>query len=191
MVSISTGSGDQGDTGILGPDRLDKCHPRIKAYGDIDELNSEIGVCLASSGDDDLAISPPIRNQLEEIQSLLFSLGADLAQPGCGVDEGTEVRVGAKHTQKVTDWIHQWERELPPLKEFIIPGGHLNAALMHRARTICRRAERNTVEFSRSAKGEGQQAIIFLNRISDLLFLHARAVNQSHGISDVPWKPDP
>ncbi|MEE2889858.1 MAG: cob(I)yrinic acid a,c-diamide adenosyltransferase [Planctomycetota bacterium] len=188
MGSISTGGGDTGDTGVLGAGRFDKCHPRIEAYGSVDELNSEIGVCLASSGDNSATIPQPIRDQLDEIQSLLFSLGADLAQPGCGIEQGTELRVGAKAIDKLTGWVHQWEQELPPLKEFIIPGGNLNAARLHLARTVCRRAERRTVEFCRSS-GEGQQAIVFLNRLSDLLFLQARAANQADGIEDVPWKP--
>ena len=189
MGSISTGGGDTGDTGVLGAGRFDKCHPRIEAYGVVDELNSEIGVCLSSnSSESPLKNSPAIRKQLEELQSLLFSLGADLAQRGCGIEEGTELRVSDRDTDRITGWIHQWERELPQLKEFIIPGGNVIAARLHRARTTCRRAERRTVEFSRSS-GEGQHAIVFLNRISDLLFLQARAANRADGIDDVPWKP--
>ena len=189
MGSISTGGGDTGDTGVLGAGRFDKCHPRIEAYGAVDELNSEIGVCLSTAGVDSAAAeSPSVQSQLEEIQSMLFSLGADLAQPGCGTDEGPALRVAATKIDKITDWVHRWEQELPPLKEFIMPGGNLTAAQLHRARTICRRAERRTVEFSRSS-GEGQQAIVFLNRLSDLLFLQARAANQADGIADVPWKP--
>ncbi|MEC9476623.1 MAG: cob(I)yrinic acid a,c-diamide adenosyltransferase [Planctomycetota bacterium] len=189
MGSISTGGGDTGDTGVLGSGRFDKCHPRIEAYGAVDELNSEIGVCLSTQGPESTAgASTTIQSQLEEIQSILFSLGADLAQPGCGIEEGTTLRVAAPQIDRITAWIHRWEQELPPLKEFIIPGGHITAAQLHRARTICRRAERRTVEFSRSS-GEGQQAIVFLNRISDLLFLQARAANQAAAIADVPWKP--
>ena len=94
----------------------------------------------------------------------------------------------AKAIDKLTGWVHQWEQELPPLKEFVIPGGNVTAARLHRARTTCRKAERKTVEFCRSS-GEGQQAIVFLNRLSDLLFLQARAANQADGIADVPWKP--
>lgn len=188
MVSISTGAGDTGDTGVLGPGRYAKCDLRIEAYGTVDELNSDIGICLSDRLEPAPGSSLSIQSQLEEIQSYLFSLGADLAQPGCGIQEGSDPRVATEAIDKLTNWVHQWESELPPLKEFINPGGHITAARIHRARTTCRRAERRTVEFSRST-GEGQQAIIFLNRLSDLLFLQARAANHAAGIADVPWKP--
>ncbi|MGB1397630.1 MAG: cob(I)yrinic acid a,c-diamide adenosyltransferase [Planctomycetota bacterium] len=193
MGSIATGGGDKGDTGVFGSGRLPKNHSRIEAYGSVDELNSEIGVIIAAgnpphaSGGHNLPES--IRTQLERIQSLLFDLGSDLAQPGCGKEDGPSTRIGDHHSNQLTDWIHEWESALPALKNFIIPGGSLNAALLHRARTVCRRAERKTVQFLNEA-AEGHSAVVFLNRLSDLLFLHARAANQAEGIPDVPWIAD-
>jgi cob(I)alamin adenosyltransferase len=193
LASIATGGGDEGDTGVLGSGRLPKNHSRIEAYGSVDELNSEIGVIIAAgnpphaSGGHNLPES--IRTQLERIQSLLFDLGSDLAQPGCGQENGPAPRIGSSHADQLTTWIHEWEAALPPLKNFIIPGGSLNAALLHRARTVCRRAERKTVRFLNEA-AEGHSAVVFLNRLSDLLFLQARAANQAEGIQDVPWIAD-
>ncbi len=190
MTSIATGGGDEGDTGILGSGRVSKNNPRIEAYGSVDELNSEIGVVLASGSpphcDPQRVLAPKIQLQLTKLQSLLFDLGTDLAQPGCGSQSGPSTRITKKHSDLLTEWIHEWEAILPPLKQFIIPGGSLNAAHLHRARTVCRRAERNTVQFLKEA-AEGHSAVVFLNRLSDLLFLQARAANQSDGLSDVPW----
>ena len=141
MGSIATGGGDKGDTGVFGSGRLPKNHSRIEAYGSVDELNSEISVIIAAgnpphaSGGHNLPES--IRTQLERIQSLLFDLGSDLAQPGCGKEDGPSTRIGDPHSNQLTEWIHEWESSLPALKNFIIPGGSLNAALLHRARTVC------------------------------------------------------
>ena len=190
MTSIATGGCDGGDTGVLGSGRLPKNHSRIEAYGSVDELNSELGVIIAAGNPPHASgghnLPETIRQQLERIQSLLFDLGSDLAQPGCGQDDGPATRIHSTHSDQLTDWIHQWEATLPALKNFIIPGGSLNAALIHRARTVCRRAERNTVQFLNEA-AEGHSAVVFLNRLSDLLFLQARAANQAEGIPDVPW----
>ncbi|OUU20268.1 MAG: ATP:cob(I)alamin adenosyltransferase [Planctomycetia bacterium TMED53] len=190
MNSIATGGGDEGDTGVLGSGRLPKNHSRIEAYGSVDELNSELGVILAAGNSpyasEDTLLPDQIRQQLQEIQSLLFDLGSDLAQPGSGQSDGPDTRINSTHSDKLTQWIHDWESTLPPLRQFIIPGGSLNAALLHRARTVCRRAERNIVRFLKDA-AEGHAALVFLNRLSDLLFLQARAANQAEGIEDVPW----
>ncbi|MDE0958034.1 MAG: cob(I)yrinic acid a,c-diamide adenosyltransferase [Planctomycetota bacterium] len=187
MNSITTGDGDLGDTGILGSDRLQKCHPRIEAYGAVDELNSDLGVCLSMLAASKASIPPALDPQLREIQSMLFSMGADLAQQDCGLKGGASPRIGQPHVDRLTDWIHRWEADLPPLKEFILPGGDPIGAQLHRARTTCRRAERRTVEFSGST-GEGKSAVVALNRISDLLFLHARGANLALGHQDTPWK---
>ncbi|MDE0961173.1 MAG: cob(I)yrinic acid a,c-diamide adenosyltransferase [Planctomycetota bacterium] len=195
MNSITTGGGDLGDTGILGSDRLQKCHPRIEAYGAVDELNSDLGVCismipssnLSSSDSSSPSIPIAIESQLREMQSMLFHMGADLAQQDCGLEGRASPRVGQPQVDLLTGWIHQWEAELPPLKEFILPGGDPIGAQLHRARTTGRRAERRTVAFSGSS-GEGKSAVVVLNRISDLLFLQARVVNLSLGHPDRPWK---
>ena len=190
MGSIATGGGDAGDTGVFGSGRLPKNHSRIEAYGSVDELNSEIGVVIAAGNPPHASgghnLPETIRQQLEQIQSLLFDLGSDLAQPGCGQTDGPPTRIHSTHSDQLTQWIHEWESTLPALKNFIIPGGSLNAALIHRARTVCRRAERKTVQFLNEA-AEGHSAVVFLNRLSDLLFLQARAANQAEGIQDVPW----
>jgi len=193
LNSIVTGGGDEGDTGVLGSGRVPKNHSRIEAYGSVDELNSEIGVILAAGNKSHAAegkqLPEKISQQLQQVQSLLFDLGTDLAQPRCGQSDGPETRISSTHSDLLTQWIHDWESSLPELRQFIIPGGSFNAALLHRARTICRRAERKTVQFLKDTD-EGHSALVFLNRLSDLFFVHARAANQAEGIDDVPWISD-
>ena len=180
-MSIATGTGDQGDSGVLGGSRVPKDHARLEAYGTVDELNAAIGVALAE------APPPTVAEQLEKLSHWLFDLGTDLATPEAGLEGGPELRIDAGKVETVTGWIHAFEEELPPLRAFILPGGSKGAAALHLARTICRRAERRVVTH-RTGTGEATVAMVFLNRLSDLLFLHARAANIASGCGDVEWK---
>jgi cob(I)alamin adenosyltransferase len=180
-MSIATGTGDQGDSGLLGGDRVPKDDLRLEAYGTLDELNAAIGGAIAHA--------PPeaVGEQLELVSHWLFELGTDLATPGVGSDGGPAAKLDEAHTATLTAWIHQLEKELPPLRAFILPGGTEAAAALHIARTICRRAERRVVSLMR-ATGEGRAGMVFLNRLGDLLFLHARATNIARGRGDVEWR---
>lgn len=178
-VKIYTKTGDRGDTGLFGGERVSKASTRVCAYGDVDELNSTIGVVRLDPIDeatDDL---------LRAIQSELFNLGAELsAKPG--KDTGVP-RVDDAEIELLEQAIDRTEKELSPLKTFVLPGGCAAAARFHVARTVCRRAERTVVGLA--SEIEVRPSIIrYLNRLSDLLFVLARLANHREGVSDVPWK---
>jgi cob(I)alamin adenosyltransferase len=180
-VKIYTKTGDDGLTGLLGPGRFRKSDPRIEAYGSVDELNAVIGVALASDPESD----PD--GWLAQVQNDLFAVGAALADPN---------PEGKFHNAIKTDQIARLERGidameegLPPLSQFILPGGTSSASRIHLARTVCRRAERNVVGL---AQVDGEHVpvnvLIYLNRLSDFLFVLARDVNARAGVDDVPWR---
>ena len=179
-MKIYTKTGDSGTTGLFGGGRVKKHSPRITAYGDVDEVNSVIGIAMAHSNHD------VIRNSLLEVQSTLFTLGAQLASPNG--DASGEV-VTASHVDGLERQIDVMSETLSPLKNFILPGGGEVSADLHLARTICRRAERQVVALS-EMEGETVDAwvLIYLNRLSDFLFTLARLANQVDGVEDVPWK---
>lgn len=183
-MSIVTKTGDEGDTGVLRGPRVPKDSVRLEAYGTVDELNATIGLALTTPG-----VSETIRDQLECISNWLFDLGCDLATPGLDTgqdgDESKRMLPAARITT-VESWIETLESALPQLKTFILPGGHPAAAALHLARTVCRRAERRVVSLKRNT-GDGERGLVFLNRLSDLFFMHARAVNHDHGEPDVEW----
>jgi cob(I)alamin adenosyltransferase len=172
VARIYTRTGDQGSTGLFGGERVAKDSARIEALGAVDETNAAIGLARAL-----LNIEPDLERMLDRIQHLLFDLGADLASPG------QSRRVGAARTARLEADIDRLEAQLEPLKAFILPGGAPAAAALHLARTVCRRAERAVV-----AVGEEPEALIFLNRLSDLLFVAARWANRDRG--DVLWKSE-
>jgi cob(I)alamin adenosyltransferase len=180
-VKIYTKTGDEGMTGLLGNRRLPKDDVRIDAYGTVDELNAALGVARAQGLD---SVADGLTAQL---QSDLFVVGSALADPSpTGPFHNA---VTGEHVARLETTIDALETELKPLTQFILPGGCLAAAHIHLARTVCRRAERLTVKLSRQA-GENvpNSLIIYLNRLSDLLFVLARAVNHRAGGSDIPWK---
>jgi cob(I)alamin adenosyltransferase len=190
-LRIYTKTGDRGDTGLFGGQRVPKDDLRVEAYGTADELNAVLGSALASITDPELA------EVLLSLQVDLFQLGADLATP---LEERTERgritirRIGSEEVERLEGLIDRWESELEPLKTFILPGGHPAAAALHQARAVCRRAERRCVTLLRSTSSTGgpvisDNVLIYLNRLSDLLFVLARAANRRHGISDTPWNP--
>jgi cob(I)alamin adenosyltransferase len=177
--SISTATGDTGTTGLYGGRRISKASPRIQAYGDVDELNAVLGLVLVES-----SLPPALQTQLMEIQRTLFTLGADLATP---VDTGTPVqRISANHVSILEAWGYRFEANLPPLNKFILPSGSRAGCLLHQARTICRRAERWTVQLAND-EAVNEHALVYLNRLSDYLFLAARTANQAAGQPETQW----
>lgn len=176
LTKISTKTGDDGSTGLADGKRLGKEHARITSLGSVDELNSHIGVILAEK------LPPEIRTSLVKIQNDLFDLGGTLAQP--------EKEVFAK--AKVAWLDEQVERnnaDMPPLREFILPGGLRAGAQCHLARTVARRAERDLVQLSRDSRIP-KQAIPYLNRLSDLLFVFARQINLQDGVAESFWQSE-
>ncbi len=174
-MKIYTRTGDTGETSLFGGTRVAKNDPRIDAYGTVDELNAFIGVARASWP------RSPIDALLGEIQSDLFDVGAQLASPGSTQFPG----VNPERVTALEQAIDAMDRELPALKSFILPGGTLAAAQLHAARTICRRAERLVVALGDE---ETKNTIVYLNRLSDYLFIAARYANKSAGVGDVTWK---
>jgi len=179
-MSIVTGTGDQGDSGVLGGGRLPKDDTRLEAYGTVDELGAAMGVARATPG-----IPDTVDRQLEQIGHWLFDLGCDLATPGD--DNEKDLRLESGRSAQLEAWVHEFEAKLPALRNFVISGGSAASAALHLARTMCRRAERRVVSLCR-ATGEAKRGLIFLNRLSDLLFVHARAANQEAGRDDVEWR---
>lgn len=184
-MKIYTRTGDRGTTALFGGDRVAKSHPRLAAYGTVDELNSVMGQARAllqgAPGEDRLA---PL---LDEVQQTLFVVGADLATPS---DARPFVpRVATAHVDGLEAAIDAFDGELPPLKQFILPGGTPGAATLHVARTVCRRAERLTVDAA-AQEPINEHAVIYLNRLSDLLFVLARWANRQAEQPEATWDPD-
>ena len=180
-VKIYTKTGDDGTTGLLGPGRVAKDDLRIAAYGTVDELNAVLGVARAHGLD---ATALPIVSQL---QNELFLVGSALADPS--PDGQFHNTITPSHVEHLEHTIDALEAELEPLVQFILPGGVPAAAQLHLARTVCRRAERLVVELShKPGEAVGRFVLVYLNRLSDLLFVLARAVNQQSGVADVIWK---
>jgi cob(I)alamin adenosyltransferase len=181
---IYTKTGDAGDTGLFGGGRVPKSHPRVEAYGGVDELNAVLGWALAD------VTAAGIREQLRLVQADLFVLGAHLATD---VPDGRpQPRLPALPEGRVAEmegWIDEAESELPELRSFILPGGSRGGAALHVARTVCRRAERRVVEL---AAGDDVSSLIpvYLNRLSDLLFVLARLENHRAGESEQAWQPE-
>ena len=174
LSKIYTRTGDGGETGLGDGSRVRKDSQRVVALGEVDELNSTMGVLLAES------LPDKIREALEGIQHDLFDLGGDLSIPGRSSMSDAQV----KRLEALLDGLNS---ALPPLKEFILPGGTRAAGLAHLARTVCRRAERSLVALARSEK-VGDVARIYLNRLSDLLFVLGRILNREGGRGDVLWQ---
>jgi len=179
-MKIYTRTGDDGTTGLLGPGRVGKHEPRVEAYGAVDELNASLGVARA------LDTSKWLDPELATIQSRLFNLGAELATIEPEALAKLE-RVSDADVTALEKWIDARELDLPPLRRFILPGGSPLAAELHRARTVCRRAERSVVALARKEK-VSETARQYLNRLSDLLFVAGRVLNQSAGVGDVQWR---
>jgi cob(I)alamin adenosyltransferase len=182
MGRIYTKTGDDGETGLFGGGRVPKDHPRVAAYGEVDELNAAIGFAAA--------LEPPSFDAgfLEMIQRDLFTIGAELASPDpTRVDKALDgPRIGEPQIGMLEHMIDGHEAKLAPLRNFILPGGTPKAAAFHLARTVCRRAERAVVTLARQ-QNISPAIVQYLNRLSDLLFVLARAANAHAGRPDVTW----
>ncbi len=179
-MKIYTRTGDEGTTALYGGERVPKDTARVEAYGTVDEANALLGVArtqLGNLGFDAL---------LAELQSALFDVGADLAAPESRYRENI-VPVTEKDVLRLETHIDRLEADLPELRAFILPGGHPAAASLHYARTVVRRAERRTATLSHT-EAINPQVAVYLNRLSDLLFVLARAVNAAAGIQDPEWQ---
>lgn len=179
-MKIYTRGGDEGKTSLFAGGRVSKNHARLHACGTVDELNSLLGVALAMGAPEALAES------LRRVQNELFVLGADLATP-LEASGPHVVRVSTDLTAALEDEIDTWDANLPPLQNFILPGGGLCGAMLHLARTVCRRAERWAVALQDSEE-INTEVLRYLNRLSDWLFVAARWANHSANISETLWK---
>jgi cob(I)alamin adenosyltransferase len=180
-LKIYTRTGDKGDTGLFGGGRVAKTHPRVEAYGDVDELNATIGLARA------IELMPRIDEVLVPVQRDLFAIGALLATPDRDKMK-KQLEKASIDDQRIAELEHAidaGDAELEPLKSFIVPGGAPKAAALHVARTVCRRAERRVVAL------ENEEippiVVVYLNRLSDLLFTLARVANKRAGAGEVTW----
>ena len=183
LSRIYTKTGDTGHTSLGDGSRVPKTDRRIAAYGGVDELNSVIGLGIAAGMPEELAVL------LRGIQNDLFDLGADLCVPLSDIPpEYPELRVTEAQVTRLEHWIDGFTDRLKPLDSFILPGGSLAAGHLHQARTVCRRVEIGVIEFTQTVGGAHAQCVIYLNRLSDLLFVMARIANDE-GRADVKWVP--
>ena len=174
LSKIYTKTGDDGTTGLGDGTRVAKDSARVAAYGTVDELNSSIGIVLAQE------IPAPIREALTQIQHDLFDLGGELCIPGMAMVHETDV-------ERLEQTLDGFNADLPPLKDFILPGGGMAAACCHLARTVCRRAEREVVTLARN-ESVRPEAVRYLNRLSDLLFVLSRVLARASGHGEVLWQ---
>lgn len=201
-MKIYTRTGDKGQTSLFGGERVSKAHGRVMAYGTLDELNSQLGLCVAACREADSRSSSYNHGEaikwLLQVQKDIFALGSWLASKDASerVARGEEAFTGARQNRTHVDEeriaelekdIDSWESGLQPMTSFILPGGALTGAQAHIARTLCRRAERETVQLGMSGEVVPDLAIRYLNRLADALFVFARHLNNQAGISEDPW----
>jgi len=179
-LKIYTKTGDDGTTGVQGNSRLNKSHPRIIAYGTIDEANASLGVVLTNNLDSDIV------EILTQIQNDLFVVGSDLSNPDLTQSDN---RITSSMVTRLEKIIDDYESELPPLTNFILPGGDISASQLHFTRTIVRRAETCLVLLNEQEK-INENCIKFINRLSDLLFVLGRVLNKRKGKKDIVWKSE-
>ena len=179
-MRIYTRTGDAGETSLLGGARVPKDHPRVAAYGDVDETNAAIGVVRALA-------QPPLDQLLFGVQKDLFAIGAQLADPTQKVAaRRAKAAITAVHVRRLEKAIDARQETLPPLRSFVLPGGTPTASLLHLARTVCRRAERSVVTLARGGHVD-RVIVVYLNRLSDLLFVLARFENHRGGVDEPRW----
>jgi cob(I)alamin adenosyltransferase len=179
-MKIYTKTGDAGETGLPGGGRVPKDAPVTEVCGTIDELNTVLGLARAARLPDD------VDRLLDRIQSRLFDLGAEVARLGAETD--ATCRIDAAGVRALEEAIDQFDAELPPLRNFILPGGTFAAAELHFARAVCRRAERRLVGLMREVPALAAEILVYLNRLSDLLFVLARLVNVRAGRPETIWR---
>ncbi len=182
-LKIYTKTGDRGDTGLFGGGRVGKDHPRVEAYGDVDELNAALGLARA------IEMMPRVDEVLVPIQRDLFAIGALLATPEHDKmrQQLTKARIDEERITQLERAIDDGEAELEPLRAFIVPGGTAKSAALHVARTVCRRAERRVIALTHDGVELPPVVIKYLNRLSDLLFVLARVANRRAGAAEVTW----
>ncbi len=187
-MKIYTKTGDSGETGLFDGTRVLKSDPRVATYGDVDELNAWLGLARSSITDPELAA------MIEQVQRDLFAIGARLADPAHRIAERVTkaAAVTADDVARLEKWIDNLDAELPRLRRFILAGGSPGGAMLHLARTVCRRAERAMVALASSTGGSGADAfeptlLTYVNRLSDLLFVMARAANHRAGTAELEW----
>ena len=187
MARIYTRTGDDGDTSLGDGSRSPKSGPRVDLYGEVDELNSVIGCCVAALNRSTQPVPDGLAGALQTIQSRLFDLGAVLANPGQSTElAGLPIEKQPFPAGDLEGLIDGLDAILEPLRTFVLPGGTEAAGFLHLARTVCRRAERKAVALA-GDEPIPAGAIIYLNRLSDFLFTAARAVNAAAGVDDIPW----
>ena len=182
LTRIYTKTGDDGTTALGDMSRVRKTDPRVGAYADCDETNAALGVALALG-----ALPEPVADVLRRIQNDLFDVGADLCTPVVPDPKYPPLRVEASYVERLEGWCDEFNADLPKLSSFILPGGTAGAALLHQARTLARRAERSAwVLYEADPEHTNRSALLYLNRLSDLLFILARVANPD---GDVLWRP--
>ena len=174
---ITTGAGDDGYTALVGGQRLPKFHPRLEAIGALDELNAALGVTLA-----ELPVNTAWHLRLVAVQHDLFDLGGELAMPP------PTALLSQAHCQRLESWQADWQTELPALRNFLLPGGSRAVALLQWCRTVCRRAERRLVALSADSHSTNPHSLVYLNRLSDLLFVASRALARERGEAEALWQ---
>jgi len=182
-LKIYTKTGDKGDTGLIDGSRISKSDLRIRAYGEVDEANSHIGMIISSI--EKKSIFDDVRKILLNVQQDLFVLGAELANPNTLKDDNMLVK--REMISTIEEYIDNFESELAPITYFILPGGSIESSLLHICRTVVRRAETSAVALAKGQK-INQEILTYLNRISDLFFVLARVTNKRQKRADIPWK---
>lgn len=182
---LYTRGGDRGETSLFGGERVPKDHLRVEAYGQLDHLSATIGLLAVSLADDEIAA------ELRQAQNDLFDLGAELATPP---DSRLQYKlpqlIGEEDWRRLERLLDEYDAQVPPLRTFVLPGGHETAARAHLARTTCRTAERAVVRLAHEEEVRAD-VLTYLNRLSDFLFVCARLLNHRAGVDEVTWKPRP
>jgi len=182
-VKIYTRTGDAGDTALHGGGRVAKSHARVEAMGGVDELNAALGWAVTQVG------ASPHRERLQGLQHELFAIGAELATPRATGERSRPATpdIGDERVTALEAWIDEMDKDLAALRAFVLPGGAPGAAALHLARTVCRRAERSVVRLAETEEVR-PLVVVYLNRLSDLLFTLARWENKRAGVGDVEWR---
>jgi cob(I)alamin adenosyltransferase len=180
ITKVYTRTGDDGTTSLGAGQRVPKDSLRVEAYGTVDELNSAVGAAMA------VGLDPRLLDALAVIQNELFHLGSDLCVTEADKAARPVPRIEARHVDRLEKLMDELSEDLAPLENFVLPGGSPGAALLHVARAVCRRAERIVVSLAR-AEPVGDQVVVYLNRLSDALFVMARWENRKRGVADVLW----
>jgi cob(I)alamin adenosyltransferase len=182
-AKLYTKTGDKGTTSLLGGKKVRKDNPRIDAYGNVDELNSFLGLLK-----DQDEVAKELKDQIFWIQEHLFTIGSILATES-GFSGFELPKITDSHVNQLENWIDTFDSEVPPLKNFILPGGHPAISMSHVCRSVCRRTERSIISLDEFDEIDGV-IIRFMNRLSDYLFIFARAIGNRLNVPEIPWSPN-